>query len=148
MLLTCKMIPKYRICEEKIPRTQNNNDFIIHRVMFTCLFEGATSNREELDYKIRHDAPRRESLSLLSYQNTMSVNATKGKPSTHQAHYNHCTFRHQFGRRFLSISLQVFQSQGTSQSSWWLWTDYRSMLIFAPYPTRLHQLWSLNLSWI
>jgi len=65
MLLTCKMIPKYRICEEKIPRTQNINDFIIQRVMFTCLFEGATSNRAELDYKIRHDAPRRESLSFI-----------------------------------------------------------------------------------
>lgn len=65
MLLTCKMIPKYRICEEKIPRTQNSNDFIIQRVMFTCLFEGATSNRAELDYKIRHDAPRRESLSFI-----------------------------------------------------------------------------------
>lgn len=77
----------------------------------------------------------------------MSVNATKGKPSTHQAHYNHCLFRHQFGWRFLWISLQVFQSQGTIQSSWWLWTDCRSMLISAPYPTRLHQLWSLNISW-
>lgn len=65
MLLTCKMIPKYRICEEKIPRTQNSNDFIIQRVMFTCLFEGATSNRAELDYQIRHDPPRRESLSFI-----------------------------------------------------------------------------------
>jgi len=65
MLLTCKMIPKYRICEEKIPRTQNSNDFIIQRVMFTCLFEGETSNRAELDYKIRHDAPCKESLSFI-----------------------------------------------------------------------------------
>jgi len=51
MLLNYKIIPKYRICEEKIPRTQNSNDFIIQRAMFTCLFEGATSNRAELDYK-------------------------------------------------------------------------------------------------
>ena len=65
MLLTCKMIPKYRICEEKIPRTQNSNDFIIQREMFTGLFEGATSNRAEIDYKTRHDAPRRESLSFI-----------------------------------------------------------------------------------
>ena len=65
MLLTCKTISKYRICEEKIPRTQNSNDFIIQRVMFTCLFEGATSNRAELDYKIRHNSPRRECLSFI-----------------------------------------------------------------------------------
>ena len=78
----------------------------------------------------------------------MSVNDTKGRQPIHQAHYNHCPSRHQYGQRFLWISLQVFQSQETSQSSWWLWTDFRSMLIFVPYPTRLHQLWSLNLSWI
>ena len=75
MLLTCKAIPKHRICEEKIPRhriceenipiTQNSNDFIIQREMFTGLFEGATSNRAELDYKTRHNAPRRESLSFI-----------------------------------------------------------------------------------
>ena len=51
MLLNLQKIPKYRICEEKRPRTQNGNDFIIPRVMFTCLFEGETSNRAELDYK-------------------------------------------------------------------------------------------------
>ena len=61
MLLICKWYPnieyakkrypEHRICEEKIPKTQNSNDFIIQRVMFTCLFEGATSNRAELDYK-------------------------------------------------------------------------------------------------
>jgi hypothetical protein len=33
--------------------------------MFTGLFEGATSNRAELDYKTRHDTPRRESLSFI-----------------------------------------------------------------------------------
>ena len=33
--------------------------------MFTGLFEGATSNRAEFDYKTRHDAPRRESLSFI-----------------------------------------------------------------------------------
>ena len=49
----------------KIPRTQNINYFIIQRVMFTCPFEGATSNRAELDYKIRHGAPRRGSLSFI-----------------------------------------------------------------------------------
>ena len=63
MLLNLQKIPKYRICEEKRPRTQNGNDFIIQREMFTCLFEGATSNRAELDYK--HDAPRRELLSFI-----------------------------------------------------------------------------------
>ena len=63
--LNLKNDTQYRICEEKIPRTHNSNDFIIQRVMFTCLFEGATSNRAKLDYKIRHDAPRRESLSFI-----------------------------------------------------------------------------------
>ena len=75
MLLTCKVIlnieyakkryPEHRICEENIPRTQNSNDFITQREMFTGLFEGATSNRAELDYKTRHDTPRRESLSFI-----------------------------------------------------------------------------------
>ena len=39
-----------------IPRAQNSNDCIIQRETFTGLFEGATSTRAELDYKIRHDA--------------------------------------------------------------------------------------------
>jgi len=54
--------PEHRICEENIPRTQNSNDFITQREMFTGLFEGATSNRAELDYKTRHDTPHRESI--------------------------------------------------------------------------------------
>jgi len=69
MLLTCKTIPEYRICKEIYPEHRivrtNNKYFIIQKVMFTCLFEGATSNRAELDYKIRHDAPHRESLSFI-----------------------------------------------------------------------------------
>ena len=69
MLLTCKKIPKYRICEERYPEHRivrdNNKYFIIQKAMFTGLFEGATSNRAELDTKIRHDAPRRESLSFI-----------------------------------------------------------------------------------
>jgi len=75
MLLTCKAIPKHRICEKRyrehricediIPRTQQRNEFIIQREMFTGLFEGATSNRAELDYKTRLDAPHRESLSFI-----------------------------------------------------------------------------------
>jgi len=68
-LLTCKTIPEYRICEEIYPehRIVRNNSkyFIIQKEMFTCLFEGATCNRVELDYKIRHDVPRRESLSFI-----------------------------------------------------------------------------------
>ena len=62
--------------------------------MFTCLFEGATSNGAELDYKIRHDAPRRESVSFIydSYMQyhesipwvllalEISPQAEKGKP--------------------------------------------------------------------
>ena len=78
----------------------------------------------------------------------MSVSATKGRQSKHHEHYNHCPSRHQYGQRFLWISLQVFQSQETSQSSWWLWTKFLSMLIFVPYPTLLHRICSLNLSWI
>ena len=69
MLLTCEKIPEYQICEEIYPehRTMRNNNkyFIIQKAMFTGLFEGATSNRAELDYKTRHDAPRRESLSFI-----------------------------------------------------------------------------------
>jgi len=69
MLLTCKNIPEYQICEEIYieHRTMRNNSkyFIIQKAMFTCLFEGATKNREELDYKIRHDASRGESLSFI-----------------------------------------------------------------------------------
>eukprot|EP00253_Pinus_taeda_P006618 PITA_06618 len=38
----------------------------------------------------------------------------KGETSTHQAHYNHCPFRRQFGRRSPWISLQFFQSLGTN----------------------------------
>jgi len=53
MLLTCKTIPKYQICEEIYPehRTMRNINkyFIIQKEMFTCLFEGATSIRAELD---------------------------------------------------------------------------------------------------
>jgi len=66
MLLTCKARPKHRICEEKIPKTPKvrrcdtqtpqSNEFIIQREMFTGLFEGATSSKAELDYKIRLDA--------------------------------------------------------------------------------------------
>ena len=78
----------------------------------------------------------------------MCVSATKEKQSNPQALYNHCPSLPQSRWMFLWISLLVFRSQATSQSSWWLWTDFLSMLISAPYPTRLHQLWSLNLSWI
>ena len=69
MLLTCKKIPKYRICEERYPEHRivrdKNKYFIIQKAMFTCLFEGATSIRAGLDYKIRDNAPRRESLSFI-----------------------------------------------------------------------------------
>ena len=69
MLLTYKMIKEYQIYVEIYPehRTVRNNSkyFIIQKAMFTCLFDGAPSNRAELDYKIRHDAPRRESLSFI-----------------------------------------------------------------------------------
>jgi len=69
MLLTCKTILEYQICEEIYPehRIVRNNIkyFIIQKAMFTCLFEGVTFNRAELDYKIKHDAPRRESLSFI-----------------------------------------------------------------------------------
>jgi len=69
MLLTCKMIQEYQICEAIYPEhriaSKNNKYFIIQKAMFTCLFEGATSNRAELDDKIRHDAPRRESLTFI-----------------------------------------------------------------------------------
>ena len=69
MLLTCKKIPKYRICEERYPEHRivrdNNKYFIIQKAVFTRLFVGATSNRAELDTKIRHNAPRRESLSFI-----------------------------------------------------------------------------------
>ena len=66
MLLTCKAKPRHRICEEKIPKTPRirrfdtqtpqSNEFINQREMFTGLFEGATSNRAELDYRIILDA--------------------------------------------------------------------------------------------
>ena len=36
--LNLQNIPKYIICEEKIPRTQNSNDFIIQRVMFLHVY--------------------------------------------------------------------------------------------------------------
>ena len=75
MLLNLQSNTEQRICEKNtqnteyanknIPRTQNSNDFITQREMFTGLFEGATSNRAELDYKTRHDTPRRESLSFI-----------------------------------------------------------------------------------
>jgi len=69
MLLTCRKIPKYRICEERYPEHRivrdNSKYFIIQKAMFTGLFEGATFNRAELDSKIRNDAPRRESLSFI-----------------------------------------------------------------------------------
>jgi len=55
MLLTCKKIPKYRICEGRYPEHRRVRDnikyFIIQEAMFTGLFEGATSNRAELDSK-------------------------------------------------------------------------------------------------
>lgn len=55
MLLTYKTMPNYRIWEEIYPehRIVRNNSkyFIIQKAMFTCLFEGATSNRAELDYR-------------------------------------------------------------------------------------------------
>ena len=67
--LNLQKIPKYRICEERYPEHRivrdNSKYFIIQKAMFTGLFEGATSNRVELDSKIRHDAPRRESLSFI-----------------------------------------------------------------------------------
>ena len=69
MLLTCKTIQQYQICAEIYPEHRivrnNRRYFIIQKAMFTCLFEGTTSNRAELDCKIRHDAPRRESLSFI-----------------------------------------------------------------------------------
>jgi len=78
MLLTCKKIPQYQICEEIYPvhrimknnpvhRSMKNNNkyFIIQKAMFTCLFQGATSNKAELNYTIRHDAPGGESLSFI-----------------------------------------------------------------------------------
>ena len=40
----------------------NNKYFMIEKAMFTCLFKGATSNRAQLNEKIRHDAPRGESV--------------------------------------------------------------------------------------
>ena len=67
--LNLQKIPKYRICEEKYPEHRivrvNNKYFIIQKALFTGLFEGATSNSAELDSKIRHDAPCRESLSFI-----------------------------------------------------------------------------------
>ena len=69
MLLTCKRILEYQICEEIYPehRAMRNNSkyFIIQKPMFTCFFKGATSNKAELNYKIRHNAPRGESLSFI-----------------------------------------------------------------------------------
>jgi len=50
--------------EHRIVR-DNNKYFIIQKAMFTGLFEGATSNRAEIDSKIRHHAPCRESLSFI-----------------------------------------------------------------------------------
>ena len=48
-------IPKYRICEENYPEHRivrdNNKIFYYSKAMFTGLFEGATSNRAELDSK-------------------------------------------------------------------------------------------------
>lgn len=75
------------------------------------------------------------------------VSTTKEKRSSPLALYNHCPSPSQPRWMFLWISLLVFQSQATSQSSWWLWTKFLSMLIFAPYPTLLHPFWWLNLSW-
>eukprot|EP00253_Pinus_taeda_P003014 PITA_03014 len=40
------------------------------------------------------------------------------------------------------------KSGNKCQSSWWLWTDCRSMLIPALSPTHLHPPWLLKLSWI
>jgi len=71
MLLTCEKIPEYQICEEIYPEhriIRNNSKYFIiqkRKAMFTCLFEGATSNRVEFNYKIIHDAPREESLSFI-----------------------------------------------------------------------------------
>ena len=66
MLLTYKTIPEYQLCEEIYPKHRimrnNNKYFIIQKAMFTCLFEGATSNRDGLNYKIRHNDPQGESL--------------------------------------------------------------------------------------
>jgi len=80
--------------------------------------------------------------------NVTSDCATKKKQSNPQVHYSPCPSLPQSGWRFLWISFWVFQSQERSQSSCWLWTDFLSILIFAPYPTLLHRLWSLNISWI
>jgi len=53
MLLTCKKIPKYRICEERYPEHRivrdNSKYFIIQKAMFTGLFEGEKSNRADLN---------------------------------------------------------------------------------------------------
>jgi len=78
----------------------------------------------------------------------MCVSATKEKQSSPQALYSHCPYLPYFGWMFIWISLLVFQSQATSQSSGWLWTNFLSMPIFEPYPTLLQPLWWLNLSWI
>ena len=69
MLLIYKKLPEYQICKEIYleHRTMRNKKkyFIIQKAMFTCLFEGATSSRAEPNDKIRHDAPRGESLSFI-----------------------------------------------------------------------------------
>jgi hypothetical protein len=78
----------------------------------------------------------------------MCVNATREKQSNLWAQYNHSQFHLLFGRISPWILLSAYTNREINMSSWWLLISFPSMLIYAPFNTRLqHPQW-LKFSWI
>ena len=85
---------------------------------------------------------------VILWSNVRCVNITGEKQSNLLAHYNRFQFHLLFGGISLWILLQAYPNREINQSSWWLLIAFPSMLISAPFNTRLqHPQW-LNFSWI
>jgi hypothetical protein len=78
----------------------------------------------------------------------MCVNTTREKELNRRAHYNHSRFHWLFGRISLWILLPAYPNREINPSSWWLLIAFSSMLISAPFNTRLQHPWWLKYSWI